>query len=112
MKRPFGIAGGIIETLDHAVVKLHASTGSVGYGEGIPLPAYSEETQEEICLAIKSFLKNSVINEDPADIERIARKMDGAIPGHNYAKAALEFALWALIGKEFRVPVYKWCGPL
>jgi L-alanine-DL-glutamate epimerase-like enolase superfamily enzyme len=55
MKRPFGISGGYIKTLDHIIIKLHTSNGLVGYGEGIPLPAYSEETQEAIYFAIKNF---------------------------------------------------------
>jgi muconate/chloromuconate cycloisomerase len=112
MKKPFGISGGFIKNLDHIIVKLHTSNGLIGYGEGIPLPAYSEETQEEVYFAIKNFLANCVVNEEPMNIERIIAKMDKAVPGHNYAKAAIEFAIWDLIGKDLKMPVYKLIGGL
>jgi o-succinylbenzoate synthase len=112
MKKSFKIAGGTIETLDHVIVKVTSSNGSTGYGEGIPLPAYSDETQDGVYFALKRLLGNSIIGEDPINIEKIIRKMDTVIPGHNYAKAALEFAIWDLIGKELKVPVYMLIGGL
>jgi muconate/chloromuconate cycloisomerase len=112
MKKPFSISGGIIKTADHVIVKLHTSNGLIGYGEGIPLPAYSEETQETVYYAIKNFLSDCVIDEDPLNIEKIIARMEMVLPGHQYAKAGVEFAIWDLIGKSLEMPIYKLIGGL
>lgn len=47
---------------------------------------------------------------DPFDIDLIHHKMDLAIRGYNYAKAAVDIALYDIMGKALDKPVYQLLG--
>lgn len=47
---------------------------------------------------------------DPFDIDLIHHKMDLAIRGYNYAKAAIDIALYDMMGKAVEKPVYQLLG--
>jgi L-Ala-D/L-Glu epimerase len=51
MKKPFGIAGGAQVEAKNVLVELALSTGSSGWGEGAPFPAFNGETQEHVLAA-------------------------------------------------------------
>ena len=83
----------------------------VGYGECVADrdPGYSYETSETSWYILKEFLIPAVINqnlEGPVDIQR---KMD-FVRGHLMAKAALEMALWDLLGKQAGKSVQELLG--
>jgi len=61
---------------------------------------------------IREWLAPQLLGMDPFDIERIWEKMDFAAPTYPMSKAALDIALYDIMGKALDVPVYKLLGGL
>jgi len=99
------------------IVRVRTDEGIVGYGEATPLPdwggdfgRYAGETPETVVHVVRDLLGPLVSGADPFDIEAATERMDGAVRGHLYAKAAVEMALYDLQGKIVGQPVYRLLG--
>lgn len=90
------------------LITLHTDEGVIGYGETICL---LEFVQPVVARTIAPL----VIGEDPHDIERVYRKVEGAGFYHHKramvaALAGVEMAMWDLIGKSAGKPLYQLWG--
>jgi L-alanine-DL-glutamate epimerase-like enolase superfamily enzyme len=72
----------------------------------------SPESQPVVIAIIKNFLAKQLIGENPFNLERIWEKMDYFAPNYPMSKATLDLALYDLIGKALRIPVYNLLGGL
>ncbi len=101
----------------HAIIEIETDDGVVGWGEA-PAGAtwggahmrYYGESPETVEVVVRDHLAPAVIGLDPADISVIHARMDMAIKGHPYAKAAVDIACYDLAGKAFGVPVSTLLG--
>jgi L-alanine-DL-glutamate epimerase-like enolase superfamily enzyme len=111
---PYSDATGTAPTGDHVIVKLHTDEGIIGLGEATHIQVdRTGESQESITLIIRHRLGPMLIGEDPFDIDRIMSKLEGATMGKYgflFSKAAIDCALWDIMGKALQVPVYKLLG--
>jgi L-alanine-DL-glutamate epimerase-like enolase superfamily enzyme len=103
---PFRISRGVQHTAPNVVVQIHHND-YVGYGEAAPDEFYGEN-QETVLACIATFAGN--LGDDPFLIEDIMSNLDHLIRFHPAAKAAVDMALYDLIGKMLNVPVYKLLG--
>lgn len=97
-------------SLKLVLVNVETNNGYNGWGETGGRESFFGEGQEDIAITLKNTLAPILINEDPFQIENIIYKMNCATPGHNAAKAALDFALHDLIGRYLNQPVYNLLG--
>ena len=99
---------------DKVVLKLFTDEGIVGLGEvSGSFPVFYVETQSTITSVIKDYLApNVLINEDPFNIDKIVDRMDSLVYGYNLTKSAIDCALFDIMGKSLKVPVYKLLGGL
>jgi L-alanine-DL-glutamate epimerase-like enolase superfamily enzyme len=86
------------------IVKMTADNGSVGWGQSVPSPTWSDETLETAKIVISSYLAPALVGRDPLDISGAAEAMDRALaPGFStampIARAGLDLALHDLAGK-------------
>lgn len=95
--------------------KVLTDEGLVGWGEASS--AYGHSFPLVVKEIIDHTLKRLVIGEDPRDIEKLVNKMRMWIWGYlgpagvsNQAIAAVEIALWDIMGKAAGMPVYKLLG--
>ena len=51
-----------------------------------------------------------ILGADPIGPEALMAKLDRHLPGHVYAKSAIDIALWDLLGKVARLPLYALLG--
>lgn len=112
LARPYRLSGGrlLFTELDSTFVKVEADDGLVGWGEGCPwgntyLPAHGPGAR-----AAGKFLAPAILGLDPRATQRVNDAMDAALPGHLYAKAALDVACWDLFGKSAGLPVRELLG--
>lgn len=102
---PFRMASTSVEALDSTVVRVATDDGLVGWGETCPVgPVY----QPHHALGARAALEEiapGLIGADPLAIEIARTRMDERLAGHDYAKAALDIALWDLAGRHFGMPV-------
>ncbi|MSP11435.1 MAG: dipeptide epimerase [Chloroflexi bacterium] len=110
-RKPWGISSGIADTAQHVLVKITTDDGDYGLGEATPFPiGYAYETQDSILHIIRDFLRPVLIGQHPFNLERIESSMARAVPGHPLAKAGIDIALYDLMGKILKVPVYYLLG--
>ncbi len=53
-----------------------------------------------------------LLGENPIEINKINRRMDGLLMGHPYVKSAIDMVCWDLFGKAVGEPVYNLLGGL
>jgi len=101
LHKPYWLSGGRLkfEVLDSTIVRIDTDEGIHGWGEGCPwgvtyLPAFGKGIRAGL-----EELSPLLIGQDPRAIDRLNRLMDVALPGHPYIKAALDIALWDILGK-------------
>jgi L-alanine-DL-glutamate epimerase-like enolase superfamily enzyme len=105
------ISKGSTQVAYSVLVKVETDEGTIGFGEAVSgPPGYPEELQEEIIAALKHYLQPDLFREDPSNILAIREKMDRIINGKYWTKAAVITALYDLMGKARKVPVYKLLG--
>jgi 4-hydroxyproline betaine 2-epimerase len=98
------------KVLDATIVKLVTDTGVTGYGETVPLgPVYQPQHALGARAAIAQ-LAPSLIGVNPLPIENVRTVMDETLTGHNYAKAAIDIALWDIAGKHYGARVCDLLG--
>lgn len=100
-------AGGAFNRI---ITKIKTEEGIEGLGEAAPTTGcYWEETFETSLEVIQKYMGPSVIGDDPFNIEKINEKLD-RLPLNTAAKAAIDIALFDIIGKSLNVPIYKLLG--
>jgi muconate cycloisomerase len=97
-----------------AIVQVQTDEGIEGLGEASCFggPAWNEESVETVKLVIERYLTPVLVDEDPFGIERILERMDVAAKRNYFAKAAIEMALFDIMGKVLDQPVYNLLGGL
>ena len=102
--------GNYFETGKSTVVTIETDNGVSGVGEFCPcgenyMQAHSEGTE-----SIAKLIAPKLLGEDPRQLNRIGRLMDGTVGGHGYAKASFDAACWDILGKVTEQPVWMLMG--
>jgi len=103
---PFRISRGVQNTATNVIVQIN-NNDYAGYGEAAP-DEYYGENQETVLACIATFAGN--LGDDPFLIEDIMSRLDHLIRLNPAAKAAVDMALYDLVGKMLNVPLYKLLG--
>ena len=103
---PFRISRGVQNTSSNVIVQINYDDFT-GYGEAAP-DEYYGENQQTVLACMSAFAGN--LGDDPFVIEDIMRRLDKIIRLNPSAKAAVDMALYDMVGKMLHVPVYKLLG--
>jgi len=121
LRRPhrFAASRGEIALGKYVIVKVHTDEGIVGLGEAPVLKEwggdygmYFGETAQTVMHMVRDCFAPILEGEDPFRIEHLHTLMDRCAKGHFYAKAAIDFALYDIVGKALKTPVYNLLGGL
>ena len=105
------ISKGATQVTQSVIIKVTTDEGLTGIGEAVSSPpGYPEEIQEEIVVALQHYLQPQLLGENPENISAIREKMDRALNGKYWTKAAVINALYDLMGKIRRIPVGEFLG--
>jgi len=93
------------------LVKVHAG-GVTGFGQirAITPGHFVADTTHSMVAAIQEIYGPALIGKDPFDIETITAAFDSRLAGNPAARAALDIALYDLMGKALKLPVHKLIG--
>ncbi|MEQ6888049.1 mandelate racemase/muconate lactonizing enzyme family protein [Halomonas sp. CS7] len=107
----YAFAGGrSYQRFTSTVVVLTTDEGLTGVGEVCPCgPSYMPAFAGGLPACLEELAPH-LIGEDPRHTTRLARRMDQALNGHAYAKAAIDLACWDLLGKAAGLPVHVLLG--
>lgn len=101
----------------YLLLKLVTDDGVVGWGESTGMAEwggdygkYNGETAATTKVVLQNNLFPAIEGMDPFDLDLLHRRMDLAIRGFNYAKAAVDQAVYDILGKALDKPVYQLLG--
>jgi L-alanine-DL-glutamate epimerase-like enolase superfamily enzyme len=104
---------------EFVIVRVRSDGGVVGNGETVPLidwggdyGRYAGESAATVRHVVEAYLAPGIVGRDAGDLAALVRDWDRHVRGHPYAKAAVEMALYDLLGKVRGVPVYELLGGL
>ncbi len=92
----------------YVLVEVHAG-GHVGVGEAPTEIWWTGEDARSVQAAVEDHLAPALVGTT-AGIRAAVAAMDAALFGHPYAKAAIQMALWDLLGRHANVPLYRLLG--
>ncbi|MCK4307060.1 dipeptide epimerase [candidate division WOR-3 bacterium] len=110
LKQPFKIALGTNFEYEGVVVQIHTNEGITGIGEASPSPRITGETTGTVIDVIENKIKPLLIGKNPLDIEKILDEINSAILYNSSAKCAIDIALYDILGKHAKLPLYKLLG--
>ena len=108
-RHPFVVWRGAVSAKRHVLVRIETDTGLEGWGEAPPFLYYAPETAEDVAAMVAGPFRDDLLGRDPRDIRAI-RAEQGAIDGHLFAKAAVETALWDILGQAANLPLHRLLG--
>lgn len=111
LAKPYWLSGGrLFEVLDATFVKMETDAGIVGWGEGTPWGnTYVAAHGNGIRAAIKTMVP-VILGQNPRHIELIESAMDKELPGHLYAKSAIDMACWDIAAQAAGIPIADLMG--
>ncbi|MEV8225665.1 enolase C-terminal domain-like protein [Streptomyces sp. NPDC079167] len=102
--KPLRFASGEVHTADHVLVRVHTDEGLVGTAEAPPRPYTYGETQESIVTVVDKLFTPQILGLTPLERESVHERLDRTV-GNPTAKAAIDMALWDIIGQAAGMPV-------
>ena len=103
------VAYGSYPELNYALLQIFTDDGFMGLGEASPDPEVTGETQTSVIAALQ-HIAVSLVGCDPFDIEYIIQLCLAEIPAQPAAMAAIDMALYDLMGQSLKTPVYQLLG--
>lgn len=108
LRRTFQIARETRNIQNNVVVLLKDENGIIGFGEAAPTSFFGEDVNSVTKVLGQSadLLKHA----DPFQIEDITLLLKNKFPKNAAARAAIDIALYDMIGKKLKIPLYKLLG--
>ena len=91
-------SGDVAGSVKNAILKLETDAGITGWGDAAPWAVFTG-TIEANAAALHVYLRLVLIGADPFRIEQLMQDADHAVVGHPEAKAAMEMALFDIVGQ-------------
>ncbi|NDW47787.1 mandelate racemase/muconate lactonizing enzyme family protein [Ruegeria sp. PrR005] len=101
--------GKTCDTVETVVLALDTDTGLTGWGEVCPIPHYLPAYARGVAPALTE-LAPVLLGADPVGPEALMATADRHLPGHPYAKSAIDIALWDLTGQAANLPLHALLG--
>jgi muconate cycloisomerase len=92
------------------LVKVCTEDGTFGLGEVSCTPRWSGEDQVTAAHFINAYIAPQLVGESVDDVERLRAKFSAVVSGNFFTKAAVEMALWDIVGKSRGKPVWQIAG--
>lgn len=105
--------GKICDTVTSVILRLIADDGTEGWGEVCPIPHYLPAYADGVAPAITDLAP--VIFDpaiDPVGVGPMMQAANRHLIGHEYAKSALDMALWDLTARIAGLPLHMLLGGL
>ncbi len=101
--------GKTCDTVTTSVLAITTDAGLTGWGEVCPIPHYLPAYAGGVAPALTE-LAPVLLGADPVGPEALMARADAFLPGHRYAKSALDIALWDLTGQAAGLPLHALLG--
>ncbi|MFH1998279.1 MAG: dipeptide epimerase [Planctomycetota bacterium] len=110
LAEPYTIAYETVEPTTTMFVRMETNRRFIGYGCAAPDFEVTGETAEGTIDAIVAGATGAVQGSDPLRPARLYERLKKALAGHPSALAAVDMAMWDIMGRSCRLPVWKLLG--
>lgn len=111
IREVYGGAAGFLEDCRTLIVRLEAEGGIEGWGEATQgRPGNTYETLETMEVMVERYFAPALLGMDLEETGPVLERLHQARYGHPLTKAALETAIFDVLGKLYRVPLYRLLG--
>ncbi|MGI9511912.1 MAG: mandelate racemase/muconate lactonizing enzyme family protein [Anderseniella sp.] len=101
--------GKTCDMVETAIVRLETDSGLAGWGEVCPIPHYLPAYARGVAPALEEMAP-VLLGADPVGPEALMDQLDHFLHGHDYAKSAVDTALWDLTAQAAGLPLYSLLG--
>jgi L-alanine-DL-glutamate epimerase-like enolase superfamily enzyme len=108
---PFKTAVRTVSSLHDTVVRIECEDGLVGYGSAPSTPAITQDDHASIASAITTELSEGLIGQSIDDFGRLIKQIHYNTGAGRNAKAAVDVALYDLLARYRRVPLFELLAP-
>ncbi len=110
LRNPSVVAYEAVEVAPNIVVRLELENGLIGYGNAAPDAHVTGETAETVEHTINQLFKPVLLGADATRIEALWARFNELAPSAPSAIAAVDIALYDLLGKLAGLPLYRLLG--
>jgi len=98
-----------VDQIENIAVTVSTDSGLLGFGGAAPTAVITGETTTSICGAIE-HIRDSLVGLDLAQAETIFQRLNNCMVGNSSAKAAVDMAIYDLLAKDLKIPLYQFLG--
>jgi len=110
LSEPYTIAYETIETAENVFVRVETDGDHVGFGCAAPDKEVTGETAETVVSAIRDVVAPALKGSDPLRSAMLMERLRKPLDDQPSARAAVDMALFDILGKEARLPLWKLLG--
>ncbi|MEJ2581306.1 MAG: dipeptide epimerase [Acidobacteriota bacterium] len=110
LSEPYTIAYETIETAHNVFVRIETDSDVVGFGCGAPDMEVTGESAASVVAAIKEIVEPSLRGSDPLRHAMLTERLRKPLAGDPSARAAVDMALFDILGKQARLPLWRLLG--
>jgi L-alanine-DL-glutamate epimerase-like enolase superfamily enzyme len=107
---PYTIAYETIDKTTNIFLKVETNSSVIGYGCAAPDLEVTGETAESVIGCFMNFLSSELPGRDPIRISYIMENLKTKMGNHPSALAAVDMALYDILGKQAGLPLWKMLG--
>lgn len=109
-KTPYYMASGkTCDVVDTMVLRLDTDSGLCGFGETCPILHYLPAYANGVAPALAE-MASVILGADPVGPVAVMTRLDKMLPGHPYAKSAVDIALWDITAQAAGLPLFALLG--
>lgn len=110
LAEPYEVAYGSVESASSVFLRLETDSGLIGFGAANADEEVTGETASGMRTAVAAAVEAGLRGADPLCRERIWQELNPVLEGQPSARAAVDMALFDLLGKAAGLPVWKLLG--
>jgi len=110
LSEPYTIAYQTVQAVKNVFLRIETANGHSGYGCAAPDETVTGETVESVIRVLEDCVAPSIKGSDPLRVAMILERQKRSITAQSSALAAVDMALYDLLGKAANLPVWKLLG--
>lgn len=110
MIKPVLMAGIEMREAETMLVRIEATNGLVGWGETTSAPSHGGSTLAELMSAFNDSIKDHLPGKNALDLSGVTKSLYPFVKQGKSAIAAIDIALYDLVGRYLQVPVHVLIG--
>ncbi len=110
LAEPYTIAYETIDQVTNVFLRLETNEAIMGYGCAAPDLEVTGETHNSVLRVLQEVVAPAIKGSDPLRLTMLLERLKPQLKGHSSALAALDMALYDLLGKKSDLPLWRLLG--